>query len=280
MENRNKLMFGILMIFVVLTIAGVNAQIIIKSVDTNPQVVKPGEVAEIKLVVENTAQERIDDIIVKLDLAALPIAPSESSTEKNIERLYSDDTETLIFRIIVLPDAESKIYKIPVQLTYNQTKRDSVISLMVEGKPELDIGIDENKADIIGKAGDLSIRFVNKGSSNIKFLTVKILESDSFDLISSDTYYIGDLKTGDLDTASFKIQPKNQNIEIRLSATYKDQSNKEYIITKTLNQRVYSEEEAKQLGLVKPDNRLMYLLIVAVIILVYVLTKYLRRKRK
>lgn len=280
MKQKNKLMIAMLMIFVLASIANASAQVIIKTVDTTPAIIKPGEIADVHLVIWNTGNTRIDDINIKLDLTNLPLAPSESSTEKNIERLYSDDTESITFRILVLPTAESQVYKIPVQITENQTTKDSIISLDVQGKPELTAAIDENKAQVIGKTGDISIRLVNEGLGNIKFLNVKLMPSDTLDIISSDSSYVGDLKAGETDTATFKIQPKAGDVTLKLSFDYKDQNNKDYTITKNLEMKVYTEQEAVQLGIIQKNNSMIYLGIILVVILYFIIRNILKKRRK
>lgn len=280
MENKLRFMFVLIIIFALVSLSIASAQLVIKSVETMPLTVKPGEISEIKLVIWNTGNERIDDINIKLDLTNLPLAPSESSTEQNIERIYSDDTENVIFRILVLPDAESKVYKIPVQITQNQTKKDSIISLDVQGKPDLQIAIDENKAQVIGQPGEVTIRLVNEGLGNIKFLNVKLLQSDSFDIISSDSTYIGDLKSGETDSVAFKIRPNAKDINLKISLDYKDQNNKDYALTKDLELRVYTKEEAIELGIIKKNNSVYYLGIIAIIILYFILKSILRKRKR
>lgn len=279
--EKNKIYFIMLIaFFLVLTINTVNAQIVIKSVETTPLIIKPGEIAEIKLVIWNTGNERINDINVKLDLTNLPLAPSESSTEQNIERIYSDDTDMVIFRILVLPTADSMVYKIPVQITHNQTKKDSIISLDVQGKPDLTVAIEENKAEVIGTNGEVTIRLVNKGLGNIKFLNVKLLPSDSFDIISSDNSYVGDLKSGDTDSVSFKIRPNTKDLNLVLNLDYKDQNNNDYYSTKSLELRVYSREEAINLGILQKNNSIYYFAATILVVAYFILRARFKKKKK
>lgn len=279
-SNKNKILLTFALIFLVITMISLTkAEIVIKSVDTSPLTIKPGEVGEIKFTIQNTGSDTINDVSIAMDLTNLPIVPIESSTEKVISEILEDDTEQVTFSIKVLPDAESKTYKIPVRISYNQTKKDTIISLDVQGKPELDVSIDESKVQYVGSTGDVTIRFINTGSAEIKYLSVK-LSGTSFDLLSSDTVYIGDIKPGDVETATFKIHSNSESMGLKIHSEYRDQNSKQYSADETLNLKVYSIEEAKNLGLIKASNIIYFEVIILVVLLYFVARTILRRRKK
>jgi len=56
--------------------------------------------------------------------------------------------------------------------------------------------------------GTVSIKFVNKGATDARFLNIILKKSDDYETISSDNVYIGDLDSDDYETADFKINVK------------------------------------------------------------------------
>src|SRR3989344_4654088 len=95
----------IVLILLALLLPVVQAQIAIESFSSHPQQVLPGEEVVLQLEVENVGEDRIEDILVSLDLKELPFVPVDSSTEKIIEKIRDDDSEFVTFRLRALPTA-------------------------------------------------------------------------------------------------------------------------------------------------------------------------------
>jgi len=91
-----KLIFLILL----LTIQLVSAQITIESFFSNPDKVLPGETLRLRLTLENVGEEKIKNIIVKLDLSQIPFAPLSSSTERVIDEIRKDNTKSVNFALV------------------------------------------------------------------------------------------------------------------------------------------------------------------------------------
>jgi hypothetical protein len=108
------------------------------------------------------------------------------------------------------------------------------------------------------------VRVVNKGNPDIKFLNVKLNDADGFKVIGVNEAYIGKLDSDDFSTAEFKIFVNGKNkIKLPIQITYKDANNKNYIENKDVELKLYSNNEAKRLGL-KKDNNILFVVIVLI----------------
>lgn len=273
----NKILALILMIFVMLQ--GVNAQIAISSFSSNPTSVLPGKEVSVSITLENVGNDDIEDIIVRLDLSQVPFAPIGSASEKVIDKLNEDDATTVTFDLVALPDASSQIYKIPVKLIYENITKDALISLNVAGQAKLDAALDSSELVKIGDKGKVVVKFVNTGLTDIKFLNVKLVPSDKYELLSTDTVYIGKVDPDDFETVEFTILAKDRNPELTFNVNYRDSNNKEFSQLKVIRLNVYNMEEAKQLGLIKTSYTLPIVIIVVLLIIGFFVYRAIRRRR-
>ena len=108
------------------------------SVSSNPNVLEKGEQAELKITLENDGDVDLKDIKVKLNLDNIPLAPYNSVSLKEVSRLDSNDKETITMYVVALDNAESGIYKIPINIEYEDNNgkdytKNSFISLRIGG---------------------------------------------------------------------------------------------------------------------------------------------------
>src|SRR3989344_4567717 len=150
----------------------------ISSVNTNPEVIAPGESSLIKIGVENEGNDDVEDVSVSLNLKDVPFAPYSSSSEISFDEIRDGRLEYAEFEIIALSDAKSGIYKIPLEVSYRisgetQTRtKSSLIGISVNSKPIIDLGI-ETGLILRGQENQVSLRITNKGFSDVKFLEIE-----------------------------------------------------------------------------------------------------------
>ena len=212
--------------------------IAVTSTKVDPAELIPGEPANLMLDIENMGQSFLKDISVKLDIYSavtqtatafgtstsvatdLPFAPHESSIEKRVPMLSAGKTKELVFKIKPYPDAESKIYKIPIVLTYTDNvgtvhTRTEVVSLIVNSEPDLSMKIESTTLSTKQKTGDISFEIVNKGLSDVKFANVVLADTDDYDLLSpSAEVYIGNIDSDDYETAEFRVALKKEGGDV------------------------------------------------------------------
>ena len=266
-----KIPMIILVLFaVVLPLA--NAQISLESFTSSPEKVFPGEHVAIELVLRNVGEEDLENVIVALDVSQVPFAPSGSSNEKTFDEIDDHHSEIAYFTLQVLPTAEPQIYKIPVIVSYEDTSKEtsvdrsktSFISIEVEAQANLDVilGSSELIQSLPGEAvqkGKVSLKFVNKGLTSIKFLKVTLRESPLYRLLSPQTAYIGEVDVGDYESEEFLLSSALKNPILIIDLEYQDAANHLFQETRLLPLKTYSQEEAQLLGIAPQPSKLPFI---------------------
>ncbi len=244
------------------------------SVESEPDTIPPGKEANVTITLKNHAGSVIRDVLFKLDLSmstvaqnpssltptsavidyyynAIPLVPVDSSTEKRIGHIKGGEEKKVTYHLKAFPDAESRVYKVPIRATYqdevgrNYTK-DDVVGITIGDVPELDIKVDDNNIYRAGMTGDATIRVVNRGVTDVKFFNIKLKESDSYDIISSDSVYVGDVDSDDYETVDFRLYVKGLEddiLKLPLEVQYRDSNNKPYSRELTLEMKAYSQNK-------------------------------------
>ncbi|VVB78716.1 Uncharacterised protein [uncultured archaeon] len=286
MKDKTKIVlisivFGIYFILLI----SLSSALIITSVSTSPNTIAPGETADVGLAIKNNGENDLTDVSVNLDFTSLPLAPFNSGSDFSVDQLDSDKSKQANFQIIALNDAKSGIYKIPVHIQYTENDmvktKQSLISVMVNSPPILDLEA-EDGLFLKGQNSKVTLKLINKGLGDIKFLDVAVGNSMAYEVVSQKDVYIGDIDSNDFQTADFNMVFMNiplNEVSIPVSVTYKDISNKEYSKNYDIPLRIYSLEEAQSLGLQAKSYTIYYILIIVTLILVFTLYKVVRRKK-
>ncbi|MEA3514283.1 MAG: hypothetical protein U9R34_02320 [Nanoarchaeota archaeon] len=272
----------------------------LKKVSSNPQMIKPGSTADIKITLWNGAHSFIKDVKVKLGLVQLlqtttaisyeelPFSPIGSSEEKIISKMESMSEAIVTFKLAASADAEAKIYKVPVTINYMDGKgrtyeQTAIISLIVGDEPDLIVGIDDSEIYKERQVGIIDVKFVNKGLSDVKFLYVKLKPSENYKILSSEDAYIGNIDSDDYETEEFNIYlKKSQNgyATLPLEIEFKDANNVEYQKTIELKLKLLSEEEALLVGMKKSNTTTGIVITLAIIIIGVFIYRRIRKKKK
>ncbi|HJH27977.1 MAG TPA: hypothetical protein C5S37_14725 [Methanophagales archaeon] len=205
----------------------------IGDISTDPADIRPGnEDVEIRAFIENSGEAAAKDIEARL-LCGDKFKPSWSGTDRSyIGRLNSGEKGEAIFHIDIGDGIESKMYSIPLQIRYKDTKGVGYevmrsVDILVKPKPEFEIvSYYTEPANI--SAGDngvkLHVKIRNTGSEKAESVSVRSTGEAEvpFDFdVKSD--YVGNLKPDEEWTAVLKFDvdkdalPKayQQGIEIR-----------------------------------------------------------------
>ncbi len=266
-----------LILFIVL-LPTAQAQIAIDSFTVNPETIEPGERFTLRLNLENLVDDDIKNILVSVDLTDIPFAPVESSSEQIIEKMREGEEESVTFTLQALASAEAKVYKIPVTISYENTTKESLISVEVNTEASLDILLESSELTVVDEQGKINLKFINTGLTQIKLLQVSIEESPDYEILSPSSVFIGEVDIADFETEEFTIIPKKKNPDLQLTISYKDANNEAFTEKQELELQVYSEEQAKELGLIKESSNMT--LILLIIVLVIGAGVWYRRKRK
>jgi len=267
----------------------------ITDVSSSPSEVAPGEIIDITIEIENIFDYDVTNLNVKLNLneQEIPFAPYESSSEKFIEELDESDEEDFKFQLITLPETTTGIYKIPVEITYNyesinmtsQGKKSDLISITVNSEPELKIALDDSVVLIKGREEIFTLKVINSGLSDIKFLYVSVAETPNIKFLNEREQYLGDIDSDDFDNVDYDVligENAPNIITLPITLTFRDSTNKEFSENTNLILKTYSFQEAAELGLVERPKILIPVIIVLSVVgyIVYRILKKRKLKKK
>jgi len=274
---------------VVLQLFSLASALTINDVLTNPGKVEPGSSVSLEIELENEFGDDISDVEVGLEFTTssgseVPLSPEVSSVVY-VDEIEEDDEETVKFNLIADADAEAGTYKIPVVMTYlvngdvERTTKKFTVSVTISAEPILVLSTESNL--IRNRINELEVRITNTGLAEAKLLEVELQDSALYEIVSSNKVYIGDLDSDDFDTADFSVVLKNSGaVSFPVLLKYRDATNEQIVKTETLNVKVYSEDEALQIGLIQKNNTLTYVGVVIGLIVVWLIWRILKKRRK
>lgn len=246
----------------------------------------PGEKTQVKIVLENKGGSRLKDITLQMNLSStsVPIAPFGSSTEKRIESIGRNGKSTVTYNLAIDGDAASGLYKIPIYISYydesgNIYSMGDIIGLLIGGKPELTVGLEESDYLASGSIGDVTLNIINRGSSDAKFLAITALPSANYEILSPNEIYLGNLDSDDYETAEFKLKlgkVSGNSVSIPIRLVYADVNNEKYSEDGQVTLRIYSSSEIKQIT--GGNGYTIWIILIIAIVAGYLY--YRRRKKK
>jgi len=247
--------------------------LILKESKITPELVGPGETGELSLTLANNGNSNLEDITITIDLDELTeISPLKTSNELIIQRLTAGNEESTTFSFIVAPDADVKIYKIPVKLSYSDERgieyeKTTYTSIVINSEPEYVLNLEDSEVYKKKQNGDIVISLSNIGVSDINYATLTLKESEYYTILSADAVYLGNLESDDFETAQFTIYTNDyiEEVPLELTLFYKDNYNKNYEEDITLQMKLFTSSQAKRYGLSQGSSILAPVIILIII---------------
>ncbi len=260
-------------------------KVLIESTKTTPEVVQPGKEVKVSINLENYGNSLVKDVHLSMDLSSLQgiFAPVNTPTNKDLPFISPKQSVESNFTLILSPNAKSGVYSLPISITYDDSEGKlheihDLVGIVVGGKPSITIQLVNNPEFIVGRKGELTFKVVNSGILDSKFVKVTLPQTKAFDVESPESQYVGDIDSDDYETVTYNIKPNEQgNINIPVKITAYDALGNEYNYTENINIRVYSEEEARKLGLIKTNNFVAVSIIILIVLAAYVIYKKIRK---
>ncbi len=260
---------------------------------TTPEVIAPGSKAKLLIGLRNHASSILKDVKITLDLGKsgdeqTPFAPVGSTNEKVISVIDAQGYTPLEFSLIVDPDAKSKIYKVPLKMQYSDIinknySKTLTIAVIVGVEPDVSVYIDSTKVYTAGGTGEVTVKIVNKGLTDLKFLNVNLDKADGYKVLSPYEVYLGNIDSDDYETADFKLsidKKSKGSVSLPLTIEYKDANNADYKKKINLELPIYTSSEAKRLGLVEGNGKIKWIIIVIVIVVGFFGYRRWRKKNR
>jgi len=246
----------------------------VERVTNTPDIIPPGGSTDMLINIKNNADSYLKNIKLSLELIRtsrtatvvsyeeLPFSPVGSTNEVVIPKLSAKASKNVHFNLISDPDTESDVYKINLNTEYqdhlgNNYSKTNVVSLVVGDTPDMSITLDSTTIKRGNSVGEVVVRLVNKGLTNVKFVNMIVEDTEGYDIITAPEVYIGNIESDDYETADFDLyvgNVPNGNLEVPLKVTYKDANNEDYEEDVKLSIKIYTKEEIKRLGLEKKSS--------------------------
>ena len=258
---------------------------------TEPLVVEPGSKTKLTILLKNYATSLLRDVKVVLDLGnseTAPFSPVGSTNEKVLTYMEPQATKSIEFELLVDPDAVSKTYKIPVSIRYYDSlsktyNKSNLVTVVVGGEPDVSIYVDSSTIYKAKSYGEMTVKIVNKGLPDMKFVNVRLFNSSKYRIISPSEVYIGNIDSDDYETADFKLyieKNSDKKVILPLAVEYKDANNKNYKNIVNLELPLYSSSEAKKLGLSEGNGNFKWVLLVILAAAGFFGYRYWKKKKK
>ena len=286
-----------------LAVRALDANLAIISVETNPETILPGQVFDLKIRVKNMADSVIKDVSLGLDmllstisggsaaasksdiLDALPFAPLRSASEKRIRSIEPGSEVVFTYSLIAYADAQAKVYKVPIVLGFydlqgNEYSKTDVVGVVVSAKPDIYVVLDRATAKQTASRGEVTLRFVNKGLTDVKFVDVILERSDDYDVLSSEEVYIGNIDSDDYETADFDIFVKGEgeSIPLRVSYEFMNWNNEKVSRQAEIELRLCQPDDPRCNG--KSGNTALVIMLIVVAAIAGLIIWRVFRKRK
>lgn len=273
-----------------------DSTITIESVKIDPEQISPGSDGTVTITVKNVAPNSFTDLSLKLYLQSiiggalvdLPFAPVDSSAEKRVYRLDAGQTAEFKYDLRVYPDATAKIYKIPFVLEYydtlgNKQNKSDFIGLTVNSVPEVSIILDKTDITQKKKTGDITLKVINKGLGDIKFLNVIIKQSDSYEILStSDTTYVGNLQSDDYQSVDYKIaiNDNKEIVTVPVTLQYRDANNKYYEVTAQVPLSIVDSSKLDDANGKGISGTMIFIIIIVIALAAWIIYRKIKKNKK
>lgn len=267
-----------------LSCANLTSAMIIDNVDQDA--LYPSQDTTLEVTIKNTLNDDVEDVSLALlfsedSTGALKFSSIGSSVD-SVDEIKEDDEEKFSFKIKAANNLQPGDYNIPYELVYynlSGTKftKTGAIGIQVNSKLSLDF-IASTTNPVIGEKGKITLKIINQGLGEIKFVSVAVQPS-GYQLLSEEKIYIGSISSDDFQTASFDVIFNKVNVNLVATIQYEDFENNPKTQTITLPIKTYTSKEAISAGIKQPSKTWAFVLIIVVII-VFLVYRKIKKNRK
>lgn len=257
--------------------------LVISSVKAVPEIFVPGKSGTVEIEVANRGAGKALNARVMLNFTdSTPFAGYGSTNEAFIPIIQQEGRASATFSLIALPDAKSSVYRVPVIITYsdgsgrNYTLSGQHFGIAVGAAPQLSASVASSELLKLNVKAKATIELINNGLIDLKFATAKLQKSGSYEILSPESVYVGDIDSGDSETAGFEVFFTGK-APLLLEVEYSDALNNPYTQQIEVPVKVYSGSELRKFGLEKSGAT--GFLVTTIIVVVGVLA-YRRFRRK
>lgn len=248
------------------------------TVDSDTQATA-GETKDFKVSVGNVGGGIARHVYVSLNATA-PLTVLKSSSVY-VGDMSGQSSNNVVYQLYVDSSASPKAYSVPIEVRY--TDRDGNVQTMtkqlgvkVQGVPHVMASLDSFDDMTGGSTGKVTISVANKGFVEANFLSIDLLDTDKYTVVSKSEAYIGNLASDDFQSEDFRIQVKDGaegKIPLKVKVTYTEENNnaahteESDLPMNVLSTADYQKAHPSASG---TQQLLEYLLIVPVLVIAYI----------
>jgi hypothetical protein len=262
--------------------------LILESSTYDPVPAEPGNYLDVYVVVKNMGNKEMKNFYIVADPTYPFYLMGTESGAESISQMSSGREKLVDFRLMIDDQALSGSYNLNIKVCEDEFCEDEVkkivttISVNTGGKPKLEIGIDDYEVFTPGTLGEVIITAVNKGKLGIQFLTIDMINTEDYDIISTPRKYLGELETNDFERETYQvyINPKiktSKEISILLNVEYSDDNYKTYQTQEEVKFNVYTENDAQKIGLIKSSS--FGKITILFLILAFITYRWMRKRK-
>jgi len=259
----------------------------IDSVEITPERIPQGAVGVVKINLKNSASSPVHDVNIKLNLSDTSFAPIGGGVEKLVGVILGSEENPVEFKLSPLAAADSKTYRIPIEISYKDALGTSYstrdyIGIIVGEIPSLLVEISSSQVTKPNTVGNVEFKIINNGLGDVKFLNVVAENGEFHEIASESNKYIGTLAGDDSETIDYRIYVGNAQgrIQVPLALTYRDSNNQEYSQTINAQLRIYTNDELARFGMANDAGTGFWFLLGGVLVVGYLAYTYWWKKRR
>ncbi len=240
--------------------------LVVSNYSLEPKDFVPGDTVKIKLLIKNEGISSVKSADIILDTSQNNFFSTlGTGNRKRVGYIEPRESKEIVFDIMINANAEIKLHTLPVKIEYTDDKgmqysKTSQIGIKINAPPELIMFIDSSEIYSRGTPGKVRAKIVNKGISDLKYVTLKLIKTPEYEILSpTNIAYIGNLDADDFDSAEFIIEPNEKEPKLNFLLEFKDTYNRKYTQEYLLPLRIVSK---RALGLEKSKLPMIILILI------------------
>ncbi|MBI2445416.1 hypothetical protein HYV43_03445 [Candidatus Micrarchaeota archaeon] len=243
------------------------------AVSSVPEKLAPGQSGLVSLTLRNFGPTEFKNVRIVLNLTD-PFVPLRGGSERRVDRIVAGASQTVQFDLLATTGAESKAYRVPVSVAFEDaagTKYSlkDVVGLQVGAEPLLDVQLDSSTLLRPNALGKVSLKLVNSGSEEVKFLTARLEDAASYQSAGANRYYVGTVASDDFETLDFDVFALKDDPVLDVALEFRDATNQLYQKKVQVAVPTYTDDEIARFQLEPKAETNWWLVIVALAVLAY-----------